>query len=174
MSVVGWFKPAKLGDEVGRIQCFVILCAAPMLLGRPILEMLNAVVDFGGKRMSLLGGDWQEIRRGKGGAMLLNLAAGVTHGSQLTEVQFDFNSEDDDHDQKDLHAESRYAQMTDVVQNFMQPNVNKPNMSDTVLQANEDDFPEAATLPEKEMMKLEKCALNKQQKCATKCQAWFT
>ena len=57
VSVVGWFKPAKLGDEVGRIQCFVIFGAAPMLLGRPILEMLNAVVDFGGKRMNLLGGD---------------------------------------------------------------------------------------------------------------------
>ena len=58
-SVSRWMVqlPAKLGDKVGRMQCFVIFGAAPMLLGRPILEMLNAAVDFGGKRMSLLGGD---------------------------------------------------------------------------------------------------------------------
>ena len=91
--------PAKLGEKVGRIQCFVIFGATLMLLGRPTLDMLNAVVDFGGKRMSLLGGDWQEIRCGKGGAMLLKLADGVTHGSQLMDVQFDLISEDDDHDQ---------------------------------------------------------------------------
>ena len=50
-SVSRWMVqlPAKLGDKVGRIQCFVIFGATPMLLGRPILEMLNAVVDFGGK-----------------------------------------------------------------------------------------------------------------------------
>jgi len=78
--------PAKLGDKVGRIQCFVIFGATPMLLGRPILEMLNVVVDFGGKRMSLLGGDRQEIRCGKGGAMLLKLADGVKHASELMDV----------------------------------------------------------------------------------------
>ena len=161
-SVSCWMVqlPAKLGDKVGRIQCFVIFGAAPMLLGRPILEILNAVVDFGGKRMCLLGGDWQEIRRGKGSAMLLKLADGVTQGSQLTEVQFDLISEDDDHDQvenlstflKDLHAENRYAQMTDVVREFMQSDATKPNMSDTACQANDDDFPEAVPLPDREKL----------------------
>ena len=80
---------AKFGDKVGRIQCFVIFGATPMLPGRPILEMRNAVVDFGGKRMSLLGSDWQEIRRGKGGAMLLKLADGITNGAQLADIRFD-------------------------------------------------------------------------------------
>ena len=73
--------------------------------------------------------------------MLLKLAGGVTHGSQLNEVQFGLVSEDDGHNQvetmssfmKDLHAESRFAQMTDVVQDFLQLNTNKPNMSETVL-----------------------------------------
>ena len=164
-SVSRWMVqlPAKLGDKVGRIQCFVIFGATPMLLGRPILEMLNAVVDFGGKRMILLGGDWQEIRRGKGCAMLLKLADGVKHGSELMDVQFDLISEDDDHDQvetmasflKDMHAEGRYAQMTEVVQNLMQPDANKPNMSDEILQADDDDFPEAISLPECTVKKLE-------------------
>ena len=95
--------------------------------------------------------------------MLLKLADGVTQGSQLTEVQFDLISEDDDHDQvetlssflRDLHAENRCAQMTDVVREFMQPDATKPNMDDTAFQANDDDFPEAVPLPEREVMKLE-------------------
>ena len=33
--------PAQFGDKVDRIQCFVIFGALPMLLGRPIREMLN-------------------------------------------------------------------------------------------------------------------------------------
>ena len=57
----------------------------------------------------------------------LKLADGVKHGSELMDVQFDLISEDNDHDQvetmasflNDMHAESRYAQMTEVVQNFM-------------------------------------------------------
>ena len=111
----------------------------------------------------MVNGEWQEIRRGKGSAMLLKLADGVTQGSQLTEVQFDLISEDDDHHQvealssflRDLHAENRCAQMTDVVREFMQPDATKPNMDDTAFQANDDDFPEAVPLPEREVMKLE-------------------
>ena len=72
-------------------------------------------------------------------------------------------SEDDDHDQvetlssflRDLHAENRCAQMTDVVREFMQPDATKPNMDDTAFQANDDDFPEAVPLPEHDVMKLE-------------------
>ena len=39
-SVSRWMVqlPAKLGDKVGRIHCFVIFGATPMLLGRPILK----------------------------------------------------------------------------------------------------------------------------------------
>ena len=95
--------------------------------------------------------------------MLLKLADGVTQGSQLAEVQFDLISEDDDHDQvetlssvlKDLRAENGYAQMTDVVGEFMQPDATKPNMNDTAFQANDDDFPEAVPVPERAVMKLE-------------------
>ena len=76
--------PAKLGRKVRRIQCFVIFSATPMLVGRPILEMLNAVVDFGGKRTSPLGGEWQELRRGKGGARLLKLAVGFASSAKMT------------------------------------------------------------------------------------------
>ena len=124
--------------------------------------MHNAVVDFGGKRMSLLESDWQEIRRGKGGAMLLKLADGISNSFQLADVQLDLISEEDDHDQveptsnflKDLHAENRYAQMTDVVQSFLQPKDAKPNMSEAVLLSNDDDFPEAVPLPDREVTRL--------------------
>ena len=85
-SVSRWMVqlPAKLGRKVRRIQCFVIFSATPMLVGRPILEMLNAVVDFGGKRTSPLGGEWQELRRGKGGARLLKLAVGFASSAKMT------------------------------------------------------------------------------------------
>lgn len=55
--------PAKLGGKVGRLQCYVIFVATPLLLGRPISEMLNAVVDFGQKKMCVMQGDWQDIKR---------------------------------------------------------------------------------------------------------------
>ena len=45
--------------------------------------------------------------------------------------------------------------MTEVVQNFMQPGANKPNRSDEVLQADDDNFPEAIPLPECVVIKLE-------------------
>ena len=45
--------------------------------------------------------------------------------------------------------------MTGVVREFMQPDATKPKMSDTAFQANDDDFPEAVPLPEREVMKLE-------------------
>ena len=134
-----------------------------MLLGRPILEMLSAVVDF------LLVKGWASwVVTGKKSAaekvvQCLKLADGVKHGSELMDVQFDLISEDNDHDQvetmasflKDMHAESRYAQMTEVVQNFMQPNTKEPNMSDEILQADDDDFPEAISLPECTVKKFE-------------------
>ena len=96
--------------------------------------------------------------------MLLKLAEGNSNGSQLADVQFDLISEEDDHDQvepmssflKDLHAESRYTQMTDVVQSFLRPNDTKPNKSDTVfLSDDDDDFPEAVPMPDREVLKLE-------------------
>lgn len=52
-------------------------------------EMLNAVVDFGQKCVSIMQGDWEDIKRGKGRAMLLKLADGVECGADLNNVEFD-------------------------------------------------------------------------------------
>ena len=74
----GWLNyRVNLGGKVGRIQCHVIFGSTPMLLGRPFLEMMNAVVDFGNWRMRLMDGNWQSVRKGRHGAMLLRLAEGV-------------------------------------------------------------------------------------------------
>eukprot|EP00913_Durusdinium_trenchii_P027454 g25749.t1 len=59
--------PVLLEGVPGRIQAYVIFGATPMLLGRPILEKLQAVVDFGGNKMKIMGGPWKEIDRGKQG-----------------------------------------------------------------------------------------------------------
>ena len=73
--------------------------------------------SFGGRRVKLMGGDWQEIKKGKHGAMLLRLAENVQHASQLADPTFDLVCEEDDHDEvenfeaylKDMHAHKRYA-----------------------------------------------------------------
>ena len=39
--------PVYISKTPGRMQCFVIFGATAMLLGRPVLEQLGAVVDFG-------------------------------------------------------------------------------------------------------------------------------
>jgi hypothetical protein len=70
--------------------------------------------SFGGRRVKLMGGDWQEIKKGKHGAMLLRLAENVQHASQLADPTFDLVCEEDDHDEvenfeaylKDMHAHS--------------------------------------------------------------------
>ena len=39
--------PVHFANISGRMQCFIVFGATPMLLGRPVLEQLGAVVDFG-------------------------------------------------------------------------------------------------------------------------------
>ena len=110
--------PVLIENVPGRIQAFIIFGATPMLLGRPILERLQAVVDFGGGRMKIMGGAWRDIERGKQGSMLLSLCSHLLDASQLDTPTFDLRSEDD-HGQvesfddflKDMRAEGRFEEM---------------------------------------------------------------
>ena len=119
--------PANLGGKVGRIQCHVIFGSTPMLLGRPILEMMNAVVGFGNWRLRLMDGNWQSVRKGRHGAMLLRLAAGVKNPQQLEDPVFDLINEEDDHDEterfddyvEDMKARGRYASLAGVINDYM-------------------------------------------------------
>ena len=58
-----------------------------MLLGRPVLEQLGGVVDFGTGKMRILGGQWTNIKRGKQDAMLLKLADNVQNISVICETK---------------------------------------------------------------------------------------
>ena len=108
--------PVLIENVSGRIQAFIIFGATPMLLGRPILERLQAVVDEG--RMRIMGGVWRDIERGKQGSMLLSLCSNLLDASQLDNPTFDLRS-DDDHGQienfhnflKDMRAEGRFEEM---------------------------------------------------------------
>ena len=119
--------PVNLGGKVGRIQCHVIFGSTPMLLGRPILEMMNAVVDFGNWRMKLMDGNWQSIRKGRHGAMLLRLAEEVNHPQQLADPVFDLVNEEDDHDEterfddylEDMKARARYASLGGIINDYV-------------------------------------------------------
>ena len=96
-----------------------------MLLGRPILERLQAVVDFGGGRMKIMGGAWRDIERGKQGSMLLSLCSHLLDASQLDTPTFDLRSEDD-HGQvesfddflKDMRAEGRFEEMKTEIEDL--------------------------------------------------------
>ena len=111
------------GNSLRRLQAYVIFGATPMLLGRPILERLQVDVSFGTGRMRILGGEWQEIPRGKQDCMLLRLADGLTGIEQFQNPVFDLRSEDDhEHIQSvtqflgDIRGHERFAEMTDEVQ----------------------------------------------------------
>ena len=116
--------PVFISNTPGRMQCFVIFGATPMLLGRPVLEQLGAVVDFGAGKMRILGGQWTNIKRGKQDAMLLKLADNVQNISDFKDPRFDLRAKDDDHSKSehlrdflsDLRAEGRYDEMQSEVQ----------------------------------------------------------
>ena len=116
--------PVFISNTPGRMQCFVIFGATPMLLGRPVLEQLGAVVDFGAGKMRILGGQWTNIKRGKQDAMLLKLADNVQNISDFKDPRFDLRAKDNDHSKSeylrdflsDLRAEGRYDEMQSEVQ----------------------------------------------------------
>ena len=114
--------PVKISGHPGRIQACIIYGATPMLFGRPLLEALQAEINFGKSRMRLLHQEWQDISRGRQSAMLLRLAADVKHLCDFKELVFDFRCEDD-HDSgtslheflDDLNAHECYFEMTTEV-----------------------------------------------------------
>ena len=114
--------PVLIEGVAGRIQAYVIFGATPMLLGRPILEKLQAIVDFGGNRMKIMGGPWKDIDRGKQGSMLLQLCQQMHDPWQLSNPSFDLRSEDD-HDKnetfqdflEDMGAHDRYEEMASEI-----------------------------------------------------------
>ena len=116
--------PVHFANISGRMQCFIVFGATPMLLGRPVLEQRGAVVDFGSGKMRILGGRWTEIERGKQDAMLLRLAATFNSIEDFENPQFDLRAKDDDHDDacslqdflQDLRAAERYEEMISEVQ----------------------------------------------------------
>ena len=113
--------PVLIEGVAGRILAFIIFGATPMLLGRPILERLQAVVDFGGNRMKIMGGPWRDIERGKQGSMLLQLCQQLQDPQQLDNPVFDLRSEDD-HDMnfktflQDMRAHDRFEEMSTEVE----------------------------------------------------------
>ena len=77
--------------------------------------------------MRLMDGNWQSVRKGRHGAMLLRLAEGVTSPQQLEDPVFDLINEEDDHDEterfddylEDMKARGRYASLAGVINDYM-------------------------------------------------------
>ena len=87
--------PVRISGHPGRVQAYIIYGATSMLFGRPLLEALQAEINFGESKMRLLHQEWHDIPRGRQGAMLLRLAAEVKHPCDFKEPVFDFRCEDD-------------------------------------------------------------------------------
>ena len=65
--------PMFLGGRRVDVLTYVIQGAAPILIGRPLLEKLGLVIDYANQRMRWPDGDWEEAPRGKKGEYILHL-----------------------------------------------------------------------------------------------------
>ena len=90
--------------------------ATPILLGRPVLEQLGAVVDFGSGKMRILGGQWTEIEMGKQDAMLLRLASTFNTIEDFENPQFNPRSKDVDHN--DVHSLQDFLQDLRAIERY--------------------------------------------------------
>ena len=107
--------PTYINGKAGFIQAYIIFGATPPLLGRPVMERLQAVVDFGAYKMQILGSDWLPIEKGRQNTMLMRLARKEAGPMQFNNHQFDLRTEDDHHEIlriddfiEDMKAQSRF------------------------------------------------------------------
>ncbi|CAK9105236.1 Copia protein [Durusdinium trenchii] len=108
--------PTYINGKAGFIQAYIIFGATPPLLGRPVMEKLQAVVDFGAYKMQILGSDWLPIEKGRQNTMLMRLARKEAGPMQFNNHQFDLRTEDDHHEIlrfddfiEDMKAQSRFS-----------------------------------------------------------------
>ena len=108
--------PTYINGKAGFIQAYIIFGATPPLLGRPVMERLQAVVDFGAYKMQILGSDWLPIEKGRQNTMLMRLARKEAGPMQFNNHQFDLRTEDDHHEIlrfddfiEDMKAQSRFS-----------------------------------------------------------------
>ena len=107
--------PTYINGKAGFIQAYIIFGATPPLLGRPVMERLQAVVDFGAYKMQILGSDWLPIEKGRQNTMLMRLARKEAGPMQFNNHQFDLRTEDDHHEVlriddfiEDMQAQNRF------------------------------------------------------------------
>ena len=162
--------PARLAGIAGRLQAYVIYGiygATPMLFGRPLLEALQAEIDFGRGKMRFLQREtWRGIPRGRQGAMLLRLAEEVNDQAEFRPVSFDLRCEDGhEHALKlndfleDLNAHERFFEMTTEVNAYCEACeksdfVKEPTYMEVDQEAMVEIPPEASTKTVEQLEKL--------------------
>ena len=143
--------------------------ATPMLLNRPVLEQLGAVVDFGTGKMKILGGQWTNIEHGKQDVMLLKLADNVQNISDFRDPRFDLRAKDDDHSKAehlrdflaDLRAEDRYDEMQSEVQFTEDPDDEVEVFYEAESYINVEDDASDEIFNEDEVVERDLCAMTK-------------
>ena len=69
--------PVFLDGRFGKIQMYLLPGHTPMLCGRPIIEALNMVMDFAGRRLKFGASPWFEATIGAHGEYLLSLTQDI-------------------------------------------------------------------------------------------------
>ena len=159
--------PTRLAGISGHLQAYVIYGATPMLFGRPLLEALQAEIDFRRGKMRLLQQEpWRDIPRGRQGVMLLRLAEEVNDYTDFNPVNFDLRCEDDHqhalkiHDfLEDLNAHERFFEMTTEVNAFCEACEKGDYVQDTTyMEVDQEEMveipPEASTKSVEQLEKL--------------------
>ena len=120
--------PTYINGKAGFIQAYIIFGATPPL-GRPVMERLQAVVDFRAYKMQILGSDWLPIEKGRQNTMLMRLARKEAGPMQFNNHhQFDLRTEDDHHEIlrfgdfiEDMKAQSRFSNIKNNLEKTFKP-----------------------------------------------------
>ena len=78
-SIADWciHLPTWVGGVKGRVQCFIVPGATPLLIGRPILKALKIKMDYETDMISVMGEDWTTALKGTKREYLIALDDGL-------------------------------------------------------------------------------------------------
>ncbi|CAE7831349.1 unnamed protein product, partial [Symbiodinium microadriaticum] len=86
--------PVWIGGTKGRIQCFLVEGAMPILIGRPLLKALKVEVDYDTDMVSVLGEPSTSVLKGPKGEHLLALDDGMNEDTLHVDYDFDYVTDD--------------------------------------------------------------------------------
>ena len=91
------------------MECFVVEGNTPLLVGRPILQVLKLKMDHDTNKMSIGDGPWTTVTQGEKGEFLLRLDDGVENDPDGNNVGFDYVTDET------FNAITNYEDLSDYI-----------------------------------------------------------